>query len=344
MGAGTMLIGVLPGYGKIGVLAPVLLITLRSVQGFAFGGEWAGAVLIAVEHAPAKRGGFFGSIAQMGSPIALFLSTATFALLARMPKDDFMSWGWRIPFVGSALLIMIGLIFRLKLLESPSFIQVLARGEVVNAPIKQVLKHDLRKVLIGGGIVLCTSVAFYIQAVFVVSYATQSVGAPRSTVLSAVLIGSFFELLMLPLFAVLSDRVGLKPVAFFGALWTALFSYPFFWIIRGGTLLDISVAISLTMVGISALFAVLPAYVSSLFEAKVRYTGISLAYGLGAGLIGGVTPLLASSLYLWSRSSWPIALYLVGISTISIVAVIASPGAWTGSATTKHSFVAVAEK
>jgi MFS transporter, MHS family, shikimate and dehydroshikimate transport protein len=159
-----------------------------------------------------------------------------------------------------------------------------------------------------------------------------------------VLIGSFFELLMLPLFAVPSDSVGLKLVAFFGTLWTALFSYPFFWIIRGGTLLDISAAISLAMVGICALFAVLPAYVSSLFEAKVRYTGSSLAYGIGAGLVGGLTPLLASSLYLWSISSWPIALYLVGISVISIVVVIASPGSWTRSGTINHLFVAVTEK
>lgn len=331
MGGATVLIGLIPSYAQIGVLAPILLILLRCVQGVAFGGEGAGAILIAVEHAPAKRSGFFGSLPQMGSPIALFLSIATFALLAQMPKDDFMSWGWRIPFVASALLIVVGLFFRLKLLESPSFVETLARGEVVNHPIREVLKKDLRLVVIGCGIVLCTTVAFYVQAIFVVSYATQTVGAPRQVALNAVLIGSFFELLMLPLFAILADRIGMKPVAFFGALWTAAFSFPFFWFIDAGTPFSISAGITLAMVGISAVFAVLPAYLSSLFETHVRYTGISLSYGIAGGLIGGLTPLLASSLFIWAKAPWPIALYLVGIGAISMIAVIASPGIWFAS-------------
>ncbi|MGY3591385.1 MHS family shikimate/dehydroshikimate transporter-like MFS transporter [Bradyrhizobium sp. USDA 4341] len=325
MGGATVLIGLIPSYAQIGILAPTLLMVLRCVQGLAFGGEWAGAALIAVEHAPEKREGIFGCFPQMGSPIALFLSTGTFALLAFMPKDEFMSWGWRIPFVASAVLIVIGLIFRLKLLESPSFVEAAARGEIVAAPIKTVLKNDLKSILIGGGVVLCTTVAFYVQAIFVVSYATQTVGASRQDVLNAVLVGSFFELLMLPAFALLADRVGLKPVAFFGALWTAAFSFPFFKFIDAGTPFSIGLGITLAMVGISALFAVLPAYTSRLFDTRVRFTGISLSYGIAAGLIGGLTPLLASSLFLWAKSPWPIALYLVVISMISMIAVLVSP-------------------
>lgn len=325
MGGATVLIGLVPSYERIGILAPAILIVLRCVQGIAFGGEWAGAALIAVEHAPEKRQGFFGCFPQMGSPIALFLSTGTFALLANLPKDDFISWGWRIPFVASAVLIVIGLVFRLKLLESPSFVEAAARGDIVSAPIKVVLKNDLRNVLIGGGVVLCTTVAFYVQAIFVVSYATQTVGAARQVVLNAVLVGSFFELLMLPAFALLADRVGLKPVALFGALWTAGFSFPFFQFIDAGSPFSISLGITLAMVGISALFAVLPAYVSRLFSTQVRFTGISLSYGIAAGLIGGLTPLLASSLFLWAKSPWPIALYLVGVGLVSVVAIIFSP-------------------
>jgi MFS transporter, MHS family, shikimate and dehydroshikimate transport protein len=325
MGGATVLIGLVPSYAQIGILAPILLMVLRCIQGIAFGGEWAGAALIAVEHAPEKREGIFGCFPQMGSPIALFLSTGTFSLLALMPKDDFVSWGWRIPFVGSAVLIVIGLIFRLKLLESPSFVEAAARGQIVAAPLKSVLRNDLKRVLIGGGVVLCTTVAFYVQAIFVVSYATQTVGAPRQVVLNAVLIGSFFELLMLPAFAVLADRIGLKPVAFFGALWTAAFSFPFFKFIDVGTPFSIALGITLAMVGISALFAVLPAYTSRLFDTQVRFTGISLSYGIASGLIGGLTPLLASSLFIWAQSSWPIALYLVGIGTISMIAVLVSP-------------------
>jgi len=283
--------------------------------------------LLRSQHAHAAIRGIdaVGCFPQMGSPIALFLSTGTFSLLALMPKDDFVSWGWRIPFVGSAVLIVIGLIFRLKLLESPSFVEAAARGQIVAAPLKSVLKNDLKRVLIGGGVVLCTTVAFYVQAIFVVSYATQTVGAPRQVVLNAVLIGSFFELLMLPAFAVLADRIGLKPVAFFGALWTAAFSFPFFKFIDAGTPFSIGLGITLAMVGISALFAVLPAYTSRLFDTQVRFTGISLSYGIASGLIGGLTPLLASSLFIWAQSSWPIALYLVGIGTISMIAVLVSP-------------------
>jgi MHS family shikimate/dehydroshikimate transporter-like MFS transporter len=327
MGGATVLIGLVPSYAQIGIFAPILLILLRCVQGFAFGGEWAGAALIAVEHAPEKRQGIFGCFPQMGSPIALFLSTGTFALLAYMPKEDFLSWGWRVPFVGSALLIVVGLVFRVKLLESPSFVEAAARGEIVTAPIKTVLKNDLRNVLIGCGVVLCTTVAFYVQAIFVVSYATQTVGATRQVVLNAILIGSFFELLMLPAFALLADRIGLKSVAFFGALWTVAFSFPFFKFVDAGTPLSITLGISLAMVGISALYAVLPAYTSRLFDTRVRFTGLSLSYGIAAGLIGGLTPLLASSLYLWAKASWPIALYLVGIGLISMIAIILTPRA-----------------
>jgi MFS transporter, MHS family, shikimate and dehydroshikimate transport protein len=332
MGGATVMIGLIPSYAQIGVLAPIILIALRCIQGLAFGGEWAGAVLIAVEHAPARRSGFFGSFPQMGSPIALFLSTGTFALLAQMPKEEFMSWGWRIPFVSSAVLIIIGLFFRMKLLESPAFVEVLAKGEIVKQPMMEVLRTQMRRVLVGAGIVLCTTVAFYVQAIFVVSYATQTVGASRQVVLNAVLIGSAFELFMLPMFALLADRIGMKPVAFFGALWTAAFSFPFFWLMDVGTFLSITSAITLAMVGIAALFSVLPAYVSSLFDAKIRYTGISLAYGIPSGLIGGVTPLLASSLFIWAQAAWPIALYLVGIGTISMIAVIMSPKAVKGFA------------
>lgn len=325
MGGATVLIGLIPSYEQIGIMAPAILIVLRCIQGLAFGGEWAGAVLISVEHAPKKRTGLFGSFPQMGSPIALFLSTGTFSLLALMPKEDFISWGWRIPFVGSILLIAVGLFFRMKLLESPAFLAVIEKGEVARQPILEVFRKYLKPVVIGGGIVLCTTVAFYVQAIFVVSYATQTIGAPRQDVLNAVLIGSAFELLMIPLFALLADRIGMKPVAFFGALWTVAFSYPFFWLVDTGTFFNITLSISLAMVGISALYAVLPAYVSSLFEARVRYTGISLSYGLAAGLIGGLTPLLASSLFIWAKASWPIALYLVGIGILSLVAVVVSP-------------------
>lgn len=328
MGLATVLIGLVPSYAQIGVAAPITLTVLRGVQGFAVGGEWAGGALVAVEHAPAKRSAYFGSLTQMGSPIALFLSTGTFALLSQLPKEDFMSWGWRIPFLASGLLIVVGLVIRLRLLETPMFVTAMAAGKKASFPVADVLRNNMRSLLIGGGLILCTTVAFYVEAVFVVSYATQVAAMPRQTVLNAVLIASVFELVMLPLFAMLGDRIGVKPVALLGAIWTGAFSFPFFWLVNTGTPFSIELAISLSMVGIAALYSVLPSYVASLFPTQVRYTGLSIAYGVSSGLIAGMTPLLASALFIWAASPWPVALYVAAIAIITVVAIFASPGAW----------------
>ena len=217
MGIVTFAIGLLPTYGQVGVLAPVLLIVLRMIQGFAFGGEWGGAVLMAVEHAPAGRRGFFGCFPQMGSPIALFLSTGTFALLALLPRDAFLEWGWRVPFLLSAVLVIVGLVLRLQLFESPEFAAVVEGDHIARQPVVEVFRDNLPAIIIATGAVLSTVVAFYVQTLFVVSYAVQTVGMPRQTVLNAVLVGSALELALLPGFALLSDRIGRRPVAMFGA-------------------------------------------------------------------------------------------------------------------------------
>ena len=235
MGAGTFLIGCLPGYASIGIAAPIALLVLRCVQAMAFGGEWAGAILVAVEHAPKKSKGFFGSFPQIGSPIGLFLSTGAFALLSALPKEDFLAWGWRIPFLASAVLILVGLVFRLRLLESPEFAETVRKGEIVKQPIVEVLRSRLRQVLVGGGAILCTTVAFFVQIVFVVTYATQSAGVPRPVVLNAILAATAVELVLLPAFAAWADRIGVKPVAILGAVMTIVFSFPFFWLVDMGT-------------------------------------------------------------------------------------------------------------
>jgi metabolite-proton symporter len=321
MGIATFLIGLLPTYGQIGVWAAVLLIVLRMLQGFAFGGEWGGAVLMAVEHAPAGRRGFYGSFPQMGSPIALFLSTGTFVVLGFLPKDAFMSWGWRIPFLLSAILVIVGLVLRLKLFESPEFVDVVEKKEVARRPVVEVFRMNSLMILIGTGAVLSTVVAFYVQTLFVVSYGTDVVGFTRQTVLNAILLGSALELVLLPAFAALSDRIGRRHIALFGAALTAITSFPFFWLVNTGTWIGVTAAICLAMIGISALYAVVPAYVSELFSARVRYSGISASYTIASGVIGGFSPLIAGALYLWARSFWPVALYLTVIGAISFVAI-----------------------
>jgi MHS family shikimate/dehydroshikimate transporter-like MFS transporter len=325
MGSATVLIGLLPTYEQIGVAAPILLLVLRSLQGLAFGGEWAGAALIAVEHAPEKKMGLFGSFAQMGSPIGLLMSTGTFSLLSVLSKDQFIVWGWRIPFIASALLVVVGLVVRLKLLESPTFNEVRDTGQVSRMPVVDVMRNHFPIVAVATGIILCTVVAFHVEAVFLVSYATQSVGVPRQVVLNALLVTSIFQIVLLPSFAMLGDTIGLKAVALFGALMTGICAFPFFWLVDLGTPLSITSGMCLGLIGIAALFSVLPSLISNLFEPRVRYSGMSIAYGVAAGVIGGLSPLLSGSLFVWAKASWPIALFLIVASAISILSILSSP-------------------
>ncbi len=321
MGVVTFAIGLLPTYGQVGVLAPVLLIALRMIQGFAFGGEWGGAVLMAVEHAPQHRRGFYGVFPQMGSPLALFLSTGTFALLALLPKDAFLAWGWRVPFLLSAILVVVGLVMRLQLIESPEFAAVLTTQRVAKQPVVEVLRRNFPALLVATGAPLATVVGFYVQTLFVVSYAVQTVGMVRQTVLNAVLIGSALSLVLLPLYAMLSDRIGRKPVGLFGAAVTAAGAFPFFTLVQQGTFLGVTLALCMAVVGINALYAVIPAFLSELFEPRVRYSGISISYTIAGGVIGGLSPAISAGLFSWAGGTWPVSLYLVAVSLLSLLCV-----------------------
>jgi MFS transporter, MHS family, shikimate and dehydroshikimate transport protein len=322
MGSATVLIGLLPTYASIGVAAPILLVLLRSVQGAAFGGEWAGAALLAVEHAPERKAGILGSFAQMGSPIGLLMSTGTFSLLSALTKENFVTWGWRVPFLASAILVIVGLVIRLKLLESPAFAEVLEKGDVSKAPVVEVLRDHFPQVAIGCGIILCTVVAFHVEAVFLVSYATQTVGVPRQAVLNALLVTSVFQIILLPSFAILGDRLGIKAVALFGALMTGICAFPFFWLVDLGTPLSVTGGMCLGLIGIAALFSVLPPLLSSLFHPRLRYSGMSLSYGVAAGVVGGISPLLSGALYVWAKAAWPIALLVLLASLISALSIL----------------------
>jgi MFS transporter, MHS family, shikimate and dehydroshikimate transport protein len=321
MGVVTFAIGLLPTYSQVGVAAPLLLIAMRMIQGFAFGGEWGGAVLMSVEHAPANRRGFYGSFPQMGSPIGLFLSTAAFGVLALLPREDFLSWGWRIPFLLSAILVIVGLVLRLQLLESPEFQRLLDGNTIANRPVVEAFSQELKTILIGAGAVSATPVAFYIQTLFVVSYATQALGIPRQTALNAVLIGSAAQLMLLPLFALLSDYIGRKPVAMLGIAIMIANAFPFFALVKLGNFGGMTAAVCLALVGMSAHYAVVPAFVSELFSPRLRYTGISASYTIAAGLLGGLSPAIGSGLYAWAQDTWPVALFLIVVGVISLVSI-----------------------
>ena len=208
MGVATFVIGILPTYQTIGVLAPTLLILMRFCQGLGVGGEWGGAVLLVVETAPEKRRGLFGSFPQLGVPLGLLLSTAVFALASRLPDDEFLAWGWRIPFLLSVLLIAVGLFIRLRVLESPVFAQAKAIGAVSKAPLIEVLRRYPKEIFLALGTRFATDITFNVINVFMLAYGTQHLGLSRSFFLNAILIGCLVQLFTLPLFGMLSDYIG----------------------------------------------------------------------------------------------------------------------------------------
>lgn len=245
MGVGTFVIGLLPTYRSIGVLAPVLLVTMRLLQGIGIGGEWGGAVLLAVEHAPMKRRGFYGSWPQMGVPAGLLLSTVVYRLVQGASSDaSFLSWGWRIPFLLSGVLVLVGLLVRLKVMESPAFERVKTTGTEVQMPLLEVLRGYPRQVLIGMGMRAAENVIFPVYTVFILTYGKR-LGIPQGTLLTGVIISSVIGLVSIPFWAALSDRYGRRMVYLSGAIFSTLFAFPFFALVSTKAAVAVWVAIVL---------------------------------------------------------------------------------------------------
>ena len=319
MGVATTLIGLLPSFATIGIWAPILLVALRFLQGLAVGGEWGGAVLMAVEYSPEDRRGFYGSWPQMGSPIALFLSTVIFSVFATLPDEQFLSWGWRVPFLISILLVGVGLYIRLRIFETPAFSQVKESG-TARLPMVEVLKNDLRKVLIGAGIVFVTIGGFYVVVTFSLSYGTETLGIPRGVMLVGVIIAAISELITIPIFASLSDRVGRRPVCVWSAAVAALLAFPFFWALGTEVTVVIWLAFLVYAAVLGGVYGPAAAFIAEQFETRRRYSGASLAYQLSGVLSGAFAPLIASALLVVAGGSiWLVALYLAGLSLVSLV-------------------------
>ena len=319
MGVATTLIGLLPSFATIGIWAPILLVVLRFLQGLAVGGEWGGAVLMAVEYSPEDRRGFYGSWPQMGSPIALFLSTVIFSVFATLPDEQFLSWGCRVPFLVSILLVGVGLYIRLRIFETPAFSQVKESG-TARLPMVEVLKNDLRKVLIGAGIVFVTIGGFYVVVTFSLSYGTETLGIPRGVMLVGVIIAAISELITIPIFASLSDRVGRRPVCIWSAAGAALLAFPFFWALGTEVTVVIWLAFLVYAAVLGGVYGPAAAFIAEQFETRRRYSGASLAYQLSGVLSGAFAPLIASALLVVADGSiWLVALYLAGLSLVSLV-------------------------
>ena len=327
MGIATALIGCLPTYASIGIWAPVLLIVLRLAQGFAVGGEWGGAVLMAVEHAPSTRRGFYGSWPQIGVPAGLLLATVIFGQLAKLPEAALLSWGWRMAFLLSILLVAVGLFIRLAVVEPPIFTEIKQAGAAARIPVLETIRQHPKSLLVAMGARLADNTSFYIYTVFILTYATlPSIGFTRATVLNAISLAAVLEIFALPAYGLLSDFVGRRPVYLFGALFTAAFAYPFFRLIETAQTPWLLTAMVVALViGHAAMYGPQASFFSELFGTRVRYTGASLGYQLSSVVAGGLSPLIATDLLRRTGKSWPIALYIVGMALLTALSVL-----WAG--------------
>lgn len=323
MGGATMLIGLLPTYDSVGILAPILLIVLRIVQGLGIGGEWGGALLLAYEYAPENRRGLFGSVPQMGITSGMLLASLVLTLMSLLPDDQFATWGWRVPFVGSVLLVLLGLWIRSGIDETPSFKKAKEEGEVAKLPVVETFRFHWRAVLVAVGAKVVETAPFYIFGTFVVSYATGTLSFDNTSALNAVTVGAIVATVCIPIAGRLSDTFGRQRVYLVGAVLLALFIAPYFLMLGTGSTLMLVLA---TVIGLGVLWAPVTATIgtlcSEIFSTRVRYTGVTLGYQIGAAAAGGTAPLIATWLLSRFDNSWvPIAVYLVLTAVVSIVAV-----------------------
>jgi MFS family permease len=328
MGVASGLVGLLPTYEQIGVLAPLLLVLLRILQGVAVGGEYGGAVLMTVEHAGNRRRGLPGSVAAMGAHSGSILSTAAVSLVALLPENQLLSWGWRIPFVASFALLAVGLYFRARVAESPVFLGQQEEEPDKDAPIVTLLRGQSGRVAKAVAFQVGPYAGLGVFGIFIISYA-PTIGYPRSTALMAILIGIVGAVMLTPVYAVLSDRVGRRPIVLFGSVATAVFAFPAFMLINlGSTPLFVLTVAGYLMIVMSPAVAVAPVLLSELFPTNVRYTAISTSYQLAQTLGSGFAPLIAASLLAASgggTNTELVATFLLIIALISASAVRSLP-------------------
>lgn len=325
MGIGTFLIGLIPSYDSIGIWAPILLVTLRLLQGIGLGGEYGGGMVMTIENAPAGRRGFFSSLVHIGTPAGFLIPIALLsAVSAAMAPDTFLAWGWRIPFLASVALVAVALFIRFRIAESPAFEKAVRKEKPATLPVAEVLRLHWPNVLLGIGAKIAESGLFNIYAVFAITYCVTTLNLSKELVLNGILVGCAVECITLPLFGALSDRIGRKPLYVVGALLQAVFAFFFFGMLDTGSTAMIWLAVTIGLgLGHGMMYGAQGALFSALFPTRVRYTGLSLVQQIGPILGGGLSPLVAVWLMSQYHSSAPVALYMAGIAVLSALCALA---------------------
>jgi MFS family permease len=319
MGIASGLVGVLPGANAWGIAAPLILVVLRLVQGLAIGGEWSGSVLLTMEWGDQRRRGLLGSFAQIGVPVGLVLGTGGMTLLSALLSDAaFSSWGWRIPFLVSFVLVGVGLVIRLRILETPMFAQVVAKQQTSLKPVGDAIKYHWREILLSAGLRFSEQMPFYLFTSYVLVYVVAQHHYSKTFVLNAVLVGAALELVMIPYFSHLSDRLGRKKVYLSGAVLTGLLAFPYFAVLKDGGQVAIFIMIIVAMIGHAMQYGPQAAFIGENFPTHLRYGGAGLGYQLASVFAGGPAPLLATWLLAVTGTPFSISAYIVFSAVVTV--------------------------
>jgi metabolite-proton symporter len=323
MGVATTLIGLIPSYASIGVWAPLLLVLLRLVQGAGVGGEWAGAVLMAVENAPPRKRALYGTFPQLGLPSGILLSQLAFLILTTsMSPEAFVAWGWRIAFVISSALIIVGLVIRLRIEESVEFERVREEGRVEKLPVVEVLRRSPVQLVVGSLASLAAPAIGYLVSVYLVSYGTTQLGVPTATMLWILVGISAIQIPVMLATGLAADRIGRKPAFLVGAVIAVAWAFPLFMLVDTGSVPLIVLGLAVITVANAVLAGVQPALITEMFPVRLRYSGASISYTVASILGGGLTPPLATALYARFGTSTAVSALIAVVSVISLLAIL----------------------
>jgi MFS family permease len=324
IGIATCLIGAIPTYTSIGLLSPVLLTALRLVQGIATGGEWAGAMTLAVEHAPLEQRGRYAAMPQLGAPIGILLATTAFFAVSLLPRESFDAWGWRLPFLAALPMLYIALWLRRRVEESPRFQELLENDGVASLPVRDVVTQTFPQLVVGAGACLLGIGGYYLATTFVISYGTTALQMSRSLLLGATLIAGIGQIFVIILGSRLGERFSNAAVAVGGGLFTMAFAFPMFALIDSRGPLPVILAVTIGVAGLYSPLSVIGPLLADLFPVRLRYTGLALCSNI-AGIASGLVPLIAATLQGATGGSWAVALLLIGLALVTTVAGVFAP-------------------